>query len=306
MKDNPLISIITVNYNQSVVTSELLDSLMELNYPNFEIIVVDNGSSESATWLKSSYPKIELIESENNLGFAGGNNLGIRESKGKYLFLVNNDCELPSDAVDPLVRLMESDNRIAMASPKIKFYWDSSLIQFAGFTKMSKIGVRNRAIGYLEKDSEQFSQTKESHSIHGAALMVRRESLKRIGLMPEIYFLYYEEHDWAQMALRAGYQLYYCADSYLLHKESLSTGKNSPLKSYYLNRARLIYTIRNYRAIGLFLALLFQISISLPKNSLVMLFKGEFQNLKSYLMGQLWVVRNYNLIKASRDLIKFI
>lgn len=297
MQNYPLISIITVNYNQSVVTSQLLDTLKNLTYSKYEIIVVDNGSSiESPDWLKEKYPAINLIKTGENLGFAGGNNVGINASKGEYLLFINNDTEVPANFIEPIVQLMENNSTIGMVSPKIKFYWDPSIIQYAGFTKMSPITIRNHSIGYLQKDSDSFNTTMETHSIHGAAMMVKREVIERIGLMPQIYFLYYEEHDWAVKAKKANYKLYYCAQSYILHKESISTGKYSPLKTYYLNRGRLIYTIRNSNKRDLILSLLFQFFISLPKNSIVYTIKRELINLKAYWRAYFWVIKNFKKI----------
>lgn len=306
MKKLALVSIITVNYNQSVVTSQLLDSLLKLTYPNYEIIVVDNGSAvdndsavdnsstiDNPNWLQEKYPSIKLIKTGENLGFAGGNNVGIKASKGEYLLFINNDTEVPINFIEPLVQLLDSDKTIGMASPKIKFYWDQSIIQYAGFTKMSAITVRNQAIGYMCRDSGDYDITKETYSVHGAAMIVKREVIDKIGLMPEIYFLYYEEHDWAQMAIKEGYKLYYCHESYILHKESVSTGKTSPLKTYYLNRGRLIYTLRNYVGGKLVLSLLFQFFVSLPKNTVFFVLRNQLSNVKAYWKAYFWVIVNF-------------
>lgn len=301
MESAALVSLITVNYNQSVVTSQLLDTLMGLTYSNYEIIVVDNGSTkESPNWLQEKYPSINLVKTGQNLGFAGGNNAGIKASKGEYLLFVNNDTEVPPSFVEPIVKLMESDSTIGMVSPKIKFFNQPSIIQYAGFTKMSAITVRNRAIGYLCKDKGDYDITKETNSIHGAAMMVKREVIDKIGLMPQIYFLYYEEHDWAQMAIKEGYKLYYCPESYILHKESVSTGKESSLKTYYLNRGRLIYTIRNYVGGKLILSLLFQFLVSLPKNTALFAIRNQFSNVRAYWEAYFWVIVNFKMVLKSR------
>lgn len=301
MKKTPLVSIITVNYNQSLVTSLLLDTIAKLTYPNFEIIVVDNGSPlDNPEWLKEKYPSITLIKTGKNLGFAGGNNVGIKVASGDYLLFINNDTEVPPNFIEPIITLMENNCTIGMVSPKIKFHWDPTIVQYAGFTKMSSITVRSSAIGYLCKDSSEYDLVNETHSIHGAAMMVKKEVIDKIGPMPEIYFLYYEEHDWAQMAKEAGYKLYFCGQSYLLHKESVSTGKASSLKTYYLNRGRLIYTLRNYAGINLTLSLLFQFFVSFPKNTLLYLLKGEFKNTKAYWNAYIWIISNFRRVSQSR------
>ncbi len=294
LKTYPLVSIITVNYNQSKVTLDLLQTSRDLNYPNFEIIVVDNGSpSDNPEVLKEAYPEINLIISKENLGFAGGNNLGIKAAKGEYLFFVNNDTEVTPGLIEPLVELLEQDKTIGMVSPKIKFHWNKELIQYAGYTKMNPYTIRNSTIGFHQKDNGQLNDIVETEAGHGAAMMVPRSVVEKVGLMPDVYFLYYEEHDWAAMIKRAGYKIFYQPKAEIFHKESISTGKGSPFKTYYLNRGRILFTRRNIRGSQRFLSLLFQHCISLPKNALVFMVKGQFKHLMAYLKAYVWNLTHY-------------
>ena len=308
MKDNfttyPLVSIITVNYNQSSVTLDLLKSLGNITYPNVEVIVVDNASpNDRAEVISESYPNVQLIKSNTNLGFAGGNNLGVRASKGEYLMFINNDTEVPEGFLEPLVELFQKDERIGMVSPKIKFHWNKELIQYAGYTKMNPYTIRNSSIGYHQKDGEKFSRLEETNAAHGAAMMVPRRVIEKVGMMTEIYFLYYEEHDWSEMIKRAGYTIYYQPESFILHKESVSTGKDSPFKTYYLTRNRLVFARRNLNGFTRIISIGFQFFISLPKNTLVFILKGQFAHLKAYWRGVLWNLVNYRSIQNNPKLI---
>src|SRR5690606_29489994 len=115
MSDLPLVSIITINYNQEIVTCELLQSLRNINYKNIEVIVVDNASKINPSKLISEkFPETKVIVSDVNLGFAGGNNLGIRQAKGKYILLLNNDTEVEPGFLQPLVSLMENNEMVGM------------------------------------------------------------------------------------------------------------------------------------------------------------------------------------------------
>jgi len=295
MNNRPLVSIITVNYNQSVVTGELLLSLRAITYPNYEIIVVDNGSVENPDHLKESFPEIYLVKTGENLGFAGGNNFGVRVSKGKYLMFLNNDTEVLPGFLEPLVEMMEDDSTIGMVSPKIKYFKNPDIVQYAGFTKMNPYTIRNSGVGYLQPDSSVFDNISQTEFIHGAAMMVPRALFERVGHMPEIYFLYYEEYDWCEMFKRAGYKICYHPGSIVLHKESVTTGVESPLKTYYINRSRLIFTRRNFSGFQLIISLLFQTIISFPKNSLVFLLKGEFKNMIAYWRAYLWNITHLKL-----------
>jgi GT2 family glycosyltransferase len=239
------VSIITVNFNQPIVTEELLQSIPD-TYANIEIIVVDNGSKvESDDW-QQKYQGIKFIRSEQNLGFAGGNNLGIKAAKGDYLFLVNNDTEFTPGLIEKLVGIMDESPDVGIISPKIKYFNNKSLIQYAGYTPMNYYTGRNSCIGLRETDNGQYDNiTGPTAYCHGAAMMIRKGAIEKAGLMSENFFLYYEEVDWCEHIKKAGYQAWVCTDALIYHKESVSVGKKSKLKEYFMNRNRILFIRRN-------------------------------------------------------------
>ena len=239
------LSVITVNYNGLRDTCALLDHLT-FDHNDTEVIVVDNGSANNeAETIASRYANVKCIRSERNLGFAGGNNLGIRHAQGKYLFLVNNDTEVSMNDIDMLIKRIDTSEHIGIVCPKIRFFYGDRHIQYAGFTPMSRITCRNHGIGYDEADIGQYDTPRQTAFAHGAAMMARRDTVNKVGLIPECYFLYYEEMDWSMMMKRNGYQIWYEPSATVYHKESQSTGANSPLKTYYLTRNRLLFIKRN-------------------------------------------------------------
>jgi GT2 family glycosyltransferase len=211
-----LVSVITVNYNHNAITDALIDSIFQKNtYPDIEIIVVDNGSIENPVpaWI-AKYPMVKFIRSESNLGFAGGNNIGIKESKGDYLFLANNDTEFTETLVEKLVNTLDRHPEVGIVSPKIRYYDQPDTLQYAGFTRMNYYTCRNNCIGQFEKDNGQYDHlTGETGFAHGAAMMVRREAIDRAGMMAENYFLYYEEMDWCDRIRKAGYTIWVNMDA---------------------------------------------------------------------------------------------
>ena len=239
------ISIITVNYNGMKDTCALLDCFT-FGERDLEVIVVDNGSKNNeAELISSRYPHAKVIRSNKNLGFAGGNNLGIKESRGRCLLLINNDTEVNVQDIYLLADRLEKSEKIGMACPKIKFFFGERRIQFAGFTPLSHITFRNKGIGFGEADYGQYDTPHPTPYAHGAAMMVKRDAIEKVGLMPECYFLYYEELDWSLMFRRGGYEIWYEPASTVYHKESQTTGEESPLKTYYLTRNRLLFIKRN-------------------------------------------------------------
>ena len=264
------LSIITINYNGLADTCALIDSI-PLNDDSLEVIVVDNASeADEATIIQQRYPQIKVIRSDKNLGFAGGNNLGIKAAQGKYLLFLNNDTLLKPQTSDLrlLINRLESSPKIGVVCPKIRFAWGSNPIQFAGYTPLSPITMRNRAIGFGEEDNGQYDKAHPSPYAHGAAMMVKREVIEKAGLMPECYFLYYEELDWSMMIRRAGYEIWYEPTCTIYHKESQTTGQNSPLRTYYITRNRLLFVKRNVLGLDKLLSYLYLITIVATKDIL--------------------------------------
>lgn len=281
----PLVSIITVNFRQAEVTCELLNSLREVSYANLEVILVDNGSVEDNREIfKQCYPELKLIVSKENLGFAGGNNLGIREAKGDFLFFINNDTEVSDGLIENLLARFSSP-KIGAVSPKIRYYHSPKTIQYAGFTPVNPLTGRNAPIGKGEKDAGQHDIARSVPYAHGAAMMIRREVIKTVGEMPEAFFLYYEELDWCEQIRRAGYEIWYEPSAMILHKESVSTGKDSPLKKFYMTRNRILFMRRNFSGLKLVIFLVFFFGVSVPTNALRLFWKRDFELLKAFIRG---------------------
>ena len=257
------LSIITINYNGLKDTCELIGTL-PLEDKSIEVIVVDNASTQDeATIIEERYPQIKVIRSKENIGFAGGNNLGIKAAQGKYLFFLNNDTLLKPQTSElrPLISRLESSPKTGLVCPKIKFSWGNQMIQFAGYTPLTPITMRNKAIGCGEVDHGQFDTPHLTPYAHGAAMMIKREVIEKAGLLPECYFLYYEELDWSMMIRRAGYDIWYEPACTIFHKESQTTGQNSPLRTYYITRNRLLFAQRNQSGMTKYFTYLYLISI---------------------------------------------
>ncbi|MBE0650339.1 MAG: glycosyltransferase family 2 protein [Bacteroidales bacterium] len=273
----PLVSVITVNYNQSKVTEEFLSSFEKITYPETEIFVVDNDSKKEdhAEAIKEKFPYIHFIQNKMNLGFAAGNNAALPFCKGKYILFINNDTEVEKGFLEPLVDVLGSDSKIAMVSPKIHYFHTPNTLQFGGFTKINPVTIRNFAIGFGEEDKGQYDVTCETGSIFGAAMLVSMDAINKVGIMAENFFLYYEEHDWADHMKRAGYKIYYQGKSLVYHKESISTIKDSPFQIFYLTRGRIMFARRNNKGFIKFLSLFYLYTIAVPKQALAFLLKGR-------------------------------
>jgi len=287
----PLVSIITINFNQLKLTCEMLDSLRKLSWPAVEIIVVDNHSAEDPTTvITERYPEVKLIVSKENLGFAGGNNLGIQASKGEYLFFLNNDTEVDKGVLEPLIEVFNSNPDAGVASSKLLYFGSDEIIQYAGSSRIDPFTGRSRRVGHMEKDRGQYDRVCETALAHGAAMMVPRRVIDKVGVMPEFFFLYYEEVDWCESIKRAGYKIFFVPGSKVYHKESMSIGKGSTLKTYYMTRNRLLYMRRNTAGLIKLTWILFFLFFSLPKNAVKFTLKRDLEHARAFWKGLMWNV----------------
>jgi GT2 family glycosyltransferase len=238
---------------------------------------VDNASNQDeASKIENRFPHVMVIRSNENLGFAGGNNLGIQASHGKYLFFLNNDTIIHQTSdIRHLIKRLESSDEIGMVCPKIRFTWGNQPIQYAGYTPLSPITLRNKPIGCGEEDHGQYDIARPTPYAHGAAMMVKREVIEQAGMMPVCYFLYYEELDWSVMIRRAGYEIWYEPACTVYHKESQTTGRISPLKTFYITRNRLLFAKRNVKGISKYVSYLYLMVIVAPKDMLKYCWQGR-------------------------------
>lgn len=289
------VSIITVNFNHSHVTDELLDSIRSRNtYKNIEIIVVDNGSKDNPVpiW-ESKYPEANFIRSETNLGFAGGNNLGLNSATGDYLFFVNNDTEFTEGLIDTLVDTLVQHPEVGVVSPKLLYFDQPQMLQFAGYTPMNYFTARNVCIGQFETDKGQYDQlVGPTGFAHGAAMMVTRQAIIKSGPMAENFFLYYEELDWADRIRRNGFDIWVNMKATIYHKESISVGKKSALKEYYMNRNRILFIRRNapfFKAVCFYFYFLLIVT---PRNLLTYIKEKNYNFIKQLFNAIWWNLTN--------------
>ena len=248
-KKPPLVAIVVLNWNGKNDTVACLRSLQTLTYDNHLLIVVDNGSDDdSVACIRAEFPSLHLIETGKNLGFADGNNAGIRfalEHDADYVLLLNNDTEVDKKLIEALVEAAVEYPAGGIFGPKIYYHAESSRIWYAG-------GLWNEDKKYFEQkgdgeiDKGQYDATEQTEFVIGCAMFIRSEVFEKIGLLEPKFFLNYEEIDFCTRARAAGFQNIYVPEGMLWHKISASFGgEESPLKIYFTFRNRLLWAERN-------------------------------------------------------------
>jgi hypothetical protein len=259
LKEAPFsrIGIVLVNWNSYEDTAACLRSLAAITYPNVEIIVVDNASSdESATKLQAEFHGITFIRSKENAGFTGGNNLGIEyamDADCDHVLLLNNDTFVLPDFLEPLVARMESDSKIAAVSGKIYYAPETRdgadrIIWYAGCYRKWHMGYHH--YGVEEQDIGQFDAPREIPYASGCLMLLRGGALRKIGVLSPEYFIYWEEADWCHRARDAGYICMYEPKSVIYHNfRSAALGYETPFHMYMQYRNALIYAKKHYHGL---------------------------------------------------------
>jgi GT2 family glycosyltransferase len=286
----PLVSIITINYNQAETTRQFLDSTRLLTYPNYELVVVDNASEPALNVVidQSQYARLRIIRSEKNLGFTGGNNAGIDAAEGDYFFVVNNDTELTPDLLTELLRPFAEQYNVGVTCPKINYFDAPDIVQFAGYNPMNMYTGVVVPVGYQQFDHERYHHPGPTYFAHGCAMLVSREVVERVGRFADRFFLYYEELDWSQRIRDAGYVIYYQPSATILHKESVSVGRQNPLKTYYLTRNRILFMRRHCSPVQRFVFYCYFATCVLPKHLLTYVLTGKLNHAWAFLTGIFW------------------
>lgn len=246
--NNRKVYIIILNWNGWRDSIECIRSCRELNYAHYEIILVDNGSSDdSVARLCKAFPDLNVVANKENLGFAGGNNVGIVDAIQRgadYIWLLNNDTRVDQRALSELVSVAEQYPDCGMVGSKIFLYDEIETLHFAG-GQINFTDGTTKHLGIFEKDRGQYDLYSEVDYVTGCSLLAKTDMIKDIGLMPEAYFLYYEETDWCMQATGSGYSIRVAPKSKVYHRVSGSIENLSPEKQYYLTRNRL-YFLKKY------------------------------------------------------------
>lgn len=290
----PKVAIILINWNGYALTKACLESLKDLKYPHFQLILVDNGSEDgSGEKLKTEFPEIELLSSPDNIGFTGGNNLGIKWALDHFfdqVLLLNNDTVVEPDFLDPLVSFLEEHLDYGAVQPKIMLEADRDKLWNAGGGYFKGLEM-TWSIGTGQLDEGQFDQEKDTPWITGCAILVRSAVIRKVGMLDARFFAYYEDVEWSFRIKKSGFKLRYLPQSKIYHvaggssrKIKTKEGVVPPILHYYRTRNHLFLIRSHSNPVSFVLSLLYQTL----KNVAFMLYlglNGRFQKVNAILKG---------------------
>jgi len=242
----PRVSIVILNWNSYQVTLDCLLSLRKMDYRNFEVVLVDNGSVDgSPEKLLASAPEIRLIKNVTNLGFAGGCNVGMRDALRRgtdYILLLNNDTIVAPDFLGQLVRVAESDEKIGAVNPKILFFDHPDRLNYAG-GEQKGWRLFPKVIGLRDRDDGRYDRMREVSFLTGCAFLIKAGVVRQIGVLEEVYFHFYDDIEWSLRLTRAGFKGVYVPKAVIWHREHFDTNKNhrKGFIEFYLARGNMVF-----------------------------------------------------------------
>ena len=245
--DWPRVAVLVLNWNGKELLGSCLPPLLAQDYPNYEITVVDNGSTDgSVDYLAADFPGVRILENGDNLGFAGGLNAGMRQTAGDLLVLLNNDViVLGNDWLRQLIAPFQHDQGVGIAGCKL-YFPGGKILQHAG-ARLTYPLAYSMHIGYLEEDTGQYDEQADVDYITGAVIAVRQEVINRVGLLDESFWpIYYEEVDLCYRVRAAGYRVLYVPGAAAIHNESATYGKVRERHRLAFHRNRLRFVFKHY------------------------------------------------------------
>ena len=295
MKINkPSIAVILVNWKKYNLTSNCIDSLNKSNYKNFKIILVDNEYSEkSLIDLRNKHKELIVFKEKNNLGFAGGNNIGIRyalENDYDYIMLLNNDTEVKENFILPLVERIEKDHFLGAVQPLILNFSNKSIIWNAGGKLNKFLGLTSTRLNNNKLNSSIVFDD-YTDWISGCCILIKSEILTKVGLLDEKFFNYYEDVDWSLRMKNLGYDLGFVKESIIYHHGS-SSSKNKKTKEgvisskiHYFNIRNHILLLKKHKNLFNFFGIVFFQIIKITSYIFYFLIKFRFNKLTMVLKG---------------------
>ncbi|MEM1953506.1 glycosyltransferase family 2 protein [Meiothermus cerbereus] len=272
-KNESTVFVLVLNWNGWQDTVKCIESLKSLTYPNYEIVVLDNASTnDSVARIREVHPDVTLMETGANLGFSGGNNVGIRyalEKGAKYVWLLNNDTKVDPQALSFLVKCAEEESRIGLVGSILIYMDQPGRIQAWGGGKVSLYSGRPWLL----------TSPGQPDYISGASMLIRREVLETVGLLDENYFMYWDDVDYSFRVRKAGWALAVASDSIVYHKDSASTGQKSARMDVFFNSTAVRFFSRHARFPML------PITVGTVGRLLKRMLKGDWNRVRATLKG---------------------
>ncbi len=308
----PLVSILVLNYNGKKFLKECFDSILKSTYPNFEIVLVDNNSSDdSSAYTQANYPMVKIVQTHRNAGYSRAYNIAFREVQGKYYILLNNDVVVAENWLEPLVSVAESDSKIGALQPKIRSLIDDGYFEYAGASGgfMDKYGypfLRGRIFYTIEQDEGQYDDESFVFWTSGAAMFVRAEALEKSGDLDEDFVHHMEEIDLCWRLHLVDYRLKVIPESVIYHYAGATIKADSFKKVYWNHRNGIFTLIKNLEKGNLVKTLIFRYLLDVINVFHAVIGQLDFKHAYAIIKSHIWLIINLKMIFQKRKEVQEI
>lgn len=288
IKAQPLISIITLNWNQTDITLRFLESTRRLRYKNFEVLVCNMSSATDARMqtITQDYRNTRILKTDT---FSNNDvNWAVKQAKGDFILLINNHTELTEDALDHLLRPFLNDSLLGVTCPKVRSLDDRAVIQFAGYKSLNKLTGKKSIIGYNKKDNGQYDHPDYMQGVFSGAMMFKKTVIEKAGMLPRNYYKYFDDTDLSNRILKTGFKIFYQPEAVVYSKDMPSESEKTAINVYYNTRNRIVFMRRNAGIYQFFIFIVFFLLITTPIVIGKFLLKGQIYHLQSFFKGVWW------------------
>lgn len=298
--ENGIVIILILSYNGKHLLEDSITSYLANDYPNFEVVVIDNGSTDGTKeWVEKNYPGVFVLRTEKNLGYSGGFNFGLdyafNKKNADYVLITNNDVKADTKVITELVKVGETDPMIGFVTGKVYYFDKPDTLQTVGFETDPLIWVKGHK-GQMQKDLGQFDKIEELELSDDIFILVNKNVYTAVGGYNTEFKFQGEQMDWQVRAKKKGYKIYYAPEAKIWHKESMTIGKSSPFKTYYDVRNTLVAVLmhRDIEFIKRYHKWYIKNTLFKPilKNTVKFKFSYTIAIIKGYLSALNWAVKN--------------
>ncbi|MFT3705858.1 MAG: glycosyltransferase [Agriterribacter sp.] len=295
IKANPLVSIITLNWNQTETTCQFLESTKKLNYKNYEILVCDMGSTvdPGPSIFRGNYPNTRLLKMDDAIKVSGGVNWAVTQAKGDFILLINNHTEVTENLLEDLMAPLLTDKVLGVTCPKIRSFHNKDVIEYAGYKPVNKVTGANTIIGNKQKDKGQYDKRAYTHGAYTGAMMLRKSVIEHGGMLPQNFFIYFDDSDVSARIIKKGYKILYQPKALVYNKSSIAGSRKTAMQVYYTTRNRILYMRKNTNLAQFSVFMIFFAVFFLPFNVIQFTVKRQFNHLNAFFKAIVWHIKHW-------------
>ncbi|MCC6289323.1 MAG: glycosyltransferase family 2 protein [Chitinophagaceae bacterium] len=293
IKASPLVSIITLNWNQTGATCQFLEYTKKLTYKHFEVLVCDMGSTidPGPQLFRGDYPHMRLLRADSTLRPEGAANWAVTQAKGDFILFMNNQTEVTENVIDDLLAPLLNDQAVGVACPKIYSHKNKNVIEYAGCTTVNRITGFSNIIGNKKKDKGQYDKEAYTNGVYSGAMMMRKTVIEKAGVLPRNFFVYFDDAEISARVLKNGYKILYQPKAVVYSKSSLANREETAMEVYYNTRNRILAMRNNTTVAGFSLFLLFFSIVFIPFNIIRYTTLRKFNHLQAFFKAIVWNIK---------------